>query len=251
MPSKTSTQELSSMSALGVCALPLNPFPQTTSVDTVSHQPPHLLTPRRQPATLHQYHSMSKTRKAQSSPIPHTMNLPPSIDIIHPAAPPPLRVRPIALPALLPGVETVTLNPLLRLEAESAIIDVNFESWMGNPGTHSQTEGLMDEAATLPGLPSLTLISACFPWPITAHAAGTFLVVGDVLHAVRRALALRISEEEVDEWMESQERRSRAGKRKRAYYSGMTRMALLQGASRFCGLSESNMGYDVWQLHFS
>jgi hypothetical protein len=85
------------------------------------------------------------------------------------------------------------------------------------------------------------------------------VVVGDVLRAIHSALCIHVTEEQIDDWIEQHPGRDRIvpvrnmfmtnRKRKKAYYTGMTRLALLNGKTRFAGLSESMMGCDIWVLH--
>ncbi|KAJ7152689.1 hypothetical protein C8R43DRAFT_843348, partial [Mycena crocata] len=113
---------------------------------------------------------------------------------------------------------------------------------------------VLAQPATYPGLPSLTVMCPHLPWLITVHASsGGCVVVGDVLYAIRRALRIRITEDQFDEWRDQEEKRfqviGRGLKRRRAYESGMTRLSFLGGRHKFAGLSESNMGCDVWVLN--
>ncbi|KAJ7659224.1 hypothetical protein DFH06DRAFT_1090018 [Mycena polygramma] len=116
----------------------------------------------------------------------------------------------------------------------------------------------MEEPATSPGLPSLTVVSPCLPWPITVHGSGSCALVGDVIQGIDRALNIDLTEEEVDEWVavHGESHRTfqlknifKTRKRRKTYRNDMTRLALLGGRTRFAGLSESPMGCDVWVLH--
>ncbi|KAJ7151976.1 hypothetical protein C8R46DRAFT_913383, partial [Mycena filopes] len=112
---------------------------------------------------------------------------------------------------------------------------------------------LLAEQATFPALPSLTLVSPYLPWAITAHAESRWVVVGDVLRAIQRALQMRIDEEWQDEMVETRgTRKSEPGDAAstRRREGGTTRMDLLQGKTRFGGLVESRMGCDIWTVSF-
>ncbi|KAJ7830154.1 hypothetical protein B0H14DRAFT_2593511 [Mycena olivaceomarginata] len=63
--------------------------------------------------------------------------------------------------------------------------------------------------ATVPGLPLLSLVSPMLPWAITTYASGESVSVGDVQHAINRALESPMTGEEFDAWIEDQEDRSR------------------------------------------
>ncbi|KAJ7637391.1 hypothetical protein DFH06DRAFT_1002718 [Mycena polygramma] len=109
------------------------------------------------------------------------------------------------------------------------------------------TAGVMMELAVFPALPSLTLLSQSprLPWAITVHASGAAVVVGDVMQAIQRALAIRITKEQLMEY------RGDRGASQKRYRSGMTRVDLLQGRTAFAGLSESTMGCGVWVVNFA
>ncbi|KAJ6468135.1 hypothetical protein C8R47DRAFT_1325868 [Mycena vitilis] len=147
------------------------------------------------------------------------------------------RLKPIGLPPQITGVTAVTLNPALRAGANiNARIGFDFAlsvPWMG-----LDVAGVLAELATFPALPSLTLLSPRLPWAISVHASGAAVVVADVLQAIDRALDIHITKEQLVEYGGAdQEAR---------YRSGMTRLDLLAGRTRFAGLLESAMGCEVW-----
>ncbi|KAJ7637365.1 hypothetical protein DFH06DRAFT_1302769, partial [Mycena polygramma] len=172
----------------------------------------------------------------------HILPYPPSSSR-SPAPPHGPRLRPIALPPQITCVTAVTLNPMLRVGAKfsgGAHIDVDFGFSASDAGTKTEAGTLM-ELAAFPGLPSLTLLPTHLPWAITVHATGSSVVVGDVLQAIKRGLGIHITEEEFMEHggAECIQGASRRGfKRRRLYRSGMTRLGLLAGRTRFAGLSE-------------
>jgi hypothetical protein len=147
---------------------------------------------------------------------------------------------------------------VLRSDAKSvgsALIDVNFMPNFAR--SEALSASMLAKTATFPELPSLTLISS-LPWAITVHASGNCVIVGDIVQAICRALAIRITEDQIEEWMEQRgDECAKTGnglggrglKRKRVY-SEMTRLDLLEGRTRFAGLSESTMGCDIWVLNF-
>ncbi|KAJ7637369.1 hypothetical protein DFH06DRAFT_1219559 [Mycena polygramma] len=194
-------------------------------------------------------------------PAPHETDILPHREstrcrnVIQQPAPPQIpRLKPIALPPQIPGVIAVTLNPVLRLGARfngGSRIDMDFAS---TSDTRIEPAVLM-ELAVFPGLPSLTLLSRYLPWAIPVHASGRFVTVGDVLQATRRSLDMRVTEDQVEEsmgrrirCMDTNGNRARGLKRKNQ--DGMTRLHLLQGRTRFAGLSESTMGCEVWVTNF-
>ncbi|KAJ6571433.1 hypothetical protein B0H19DRAFT_1129974 [Mycena capillaripes] len=183
-------------------------------------------------------------------------------------APPPVpRLQSIALPAQITGITAVTLNPVLRFGAQSSVsaqIDVDFALPEERMKSHA---GVLAEPAMLPGLPSLTLLSSLLPWAITVHASSGYVVVADVLSAIHRELDIRITDQQVSEWMEwrvgegpkqgpnwrkgSREIWHRVASPRSLKYKGAgTRLELLQGRTRFGGLSESVMGCEVWVVNF-
>ncbi|KAJ7488004.1 hypothetical protein FB451DRAFT_1529004 [Mycena latifolia] len=178
-----------------------------------------------------------------------------------PAQPPRLRVQPIAPPAQITGITAVALNPALRADFGAGAprsahlgIGVDFAA-----RTLNNVDGdcrLWAEPATCPGLPALTLTSALLPWVVTAHASGGCVTVGDILQAIHRTLSIRVTEEEFRECMEGPrldymtEQMPQEPVSPKNVSRGMTRLDLLGGRHRFSGLSESEMGYDVWAVSF-
>ncbi|KAJ7917219.1 hypothetical protein B0H13DRAFT_2444144 [Mycena leptocephala] len=181
--------------------------------------------------------------------------------------PPCPRLQPIALPPQITGVTTVTLNPVLRFGAKSAggaRSDVDFALY--KPWTRLDAD-VLAQPAIFPGLPSMTLLSPLLPWAITAHTSSGCVVVEDVLQAIRRELAIPITEDELDEWLRRQgddstkqgdswrkgptetmtgdALRARSLTQKR----GKTRLDFLDGRTRFGGLSEGTMGCDIWVVN--
>ncbi|KAJ7206915.1 hypothetical protein GGX14DRAFT_366818 [Mycena pura] len=173
------------------------------------------------------------------------------------------RVQPIPLPAQVTGVTAVTLHPALRMGAKS-LHTLDFAMPLPVDPKAVRAYG---EPATFPALPSLTMTSPRLPWAMTAHASANAsracVTVGDVVRAIYGALGICVTEGEVEEWMVDHARegpgsfvvdafktRRTGEKRKRAYERGMTRLALLEGRTKFLGLSESAMGCDVCVVDF-
>ncbi|KAJ6518127.1 hypothetical protein C8R47DRAFT_6962 [Mycena vitilis] len=164
-------------------------------------------------------------------------------------------MQPVALPALVPGVVAVMLHPELRV-GDAIQRGIEFGSWVEKA---AGTRPWMEESATSPGLPSLTVVSPCLPWPITVHGSGPCVLVEDIIRGIDRALGIDLTEEEVDEWMALQGESHRtfqmgsifmARKRRKTHRNVMmTRLALLNGRTRFAGLSDSPIGCDVWVMH--
>ncbi|KAJ7115066.1 hypothetical protein C8R43DRAFT_961164 [Mycena crocata] len=158
-------------------------------------------------------------------------------------------IRPVALPAQITRIAAIKLNPVLRFSDKtpgSARLDVDLA------GTLSDVVGLngpvLEEPATYPGLPSLTVLCPHLPWSITVHASGGWVTVGDVIHTILGALRIRVTEDQFDEWVMTEfpcQRVGRGLERRRAYDSGMTRLGFLQGKHVFAGLSDSDMRGEV------
>ncbi|KAJ7021977.1 hypothetical protein C8F04DRAFT_1402633 [Mycena alexandri] len=177
-----------------------------------------------------------------------------------PRVPPCPRPRPIALPAQIPGVIAVTLNPVLRVDGG---IDVDFSA-LDSSTTLKLGVGVLGEPATFPGLPALTLVAPGLPWVITAHASSGWVVVGDVLSAIGQALHMGMDEGDFEEGQEEMAEDRRKGgrgsgettesrrmtKSRKQKTWGETRLRFLGGRTRFGGLVESTMGCDVWVVNF-
>lgn len=145
------------------------------------------------------------------------------------------------------GVTSVTLHPALR--AKSGIV-IDFAS----PRTESNAAWdcihLSWAPATAPALPSLTIESPRLPWAITAHPSGRaarFLTVADVIDAIWDVLRLQVDQAQFDDW-ETMTGRPEKRSGWLTYRRGMTRLDLLEGKTRFVGLSESSTGCDNWVL---
>ncbi|KAJ6476904.1 hypothetical protein C8R45DRAFT_1102200 [Mycena sanguinolenta] len=182
----------------------------------------------------------------------------------------PWRPIPIPLPPQLPGVTSVTLHPALRAYSGTHLeMDFGVASRSPRAGSnaasrwhthHDQYHDLSSAPATSPALPSLTIESPRLPWVITAHASGRvarFLTVADVIAAISDALGLEVDEEGFEDWevMAGSESRGRPNLKScmkkgesLRYRSGMMRLDLLEGKTKFVGLSESAMGCDHWVL---
>jgi hypothetical protein len=68
--------------------------------------------------------------------------------------------------------------------------------------------------------------------------------------AIWDALSLHVDSEQFKDWEITTQRGSYSPKRRKGitYRNGMTRLDLLEGKTRFAGLSESTMGCDIWVL---
>ncbi|KAJ7493647.1 hypothetical protein FB451DRAFT_1215013 [Mycena latifolia] len=164
----------------------------------------------------------------------------------------PHRVRPIALPPQIEGITHVALHPALA--HSRAPLPVDFAS-MPTTESNAAWHPLFAEAATYPGLPSLTVISPRLPWVITAHASGRTLrcvTVADVLGAICEALRLHVDKEPFADWATMTQRGSHCPRRAMeggiTYRHGMTRLDLLEGKTKFAGLVVNAMGCDIWTL---
>ncbi|KAF8872341.1 hypothetical protein BD779DRAFT_1573208 [Infundibulicybe gibba] len=105
----------------------------------------------------------------------------------------------------------------------------------------------MLEAATNPHLKSMTIAASdAIPWPIIVHASSInllFVTVGDVLTAVHDALHTLITEYEYQLVLLPN---MAVGNR---YWNGMMRLSLLGGRHWWAGLSRSQEGPEIWNLH--
>ncbi|KAJ7274819.1 hypothetical protein C8J57DRAFT_1466718 [Mycena rebaudengoi] len=168
------------------------------------------------------------------------------------AQPPQTRMKPIALPPQLAGVSAVKLSPLLRCGAARwGSMPVDF-SWPRSPTAASKPdERALSELATYPGFLTLTVISELLPWPITVRASGIrlrWVTVADVLGAIHEALSIYVDEQQFIDWVSYE---GNEAQRRLRYRRGMTRLDLLGGQTRFAGLSESEMGCDIWVLNLA
>ncbi|KAF7303111.1 hypothetical protein MKEN_01274600 [Mycena kentingensis (nom. inval.)] len=169
-------------------------------------------------------------------------------------APPTLeRVRPIALPSQLPGVDTAILHPLL---ARDTCIRISLAAAVASKRRVSSDMDMDLDAnapATSPGLPSMTVVCKGLPWVITAHAAGSGgVTVREVLDAIRDAFGMDVDQMQFDDWRHDMTKGRQAvdaGFTLAAYRPGMTRADLLAGRTKFAGLvSSADIGGDVWTL---
>ncbi|KAF8872084.1 hypothetical protein BD779DRAFT_1574396 [Infundibulicybe gibba] len=104
----------------------------------------------------------------------------------------------------------------------------------------------MLEAATSPHLRSMTIAASdAIPWPVVVHASinSSFVTVGDVLTAVHNALHTLITEHEYQLALPPN---IIVGN---CYRSGMRRLSLLNGRHWWAGLSKSQEGPEIWDLH--
>ncbi|KAF8173524.1 hypothetical protein K438DRAFT_2023423 [Mycena galopus ATCC 62051] len=139
------------------------------------------------------------------------------------------RLQPVNLPPQITGVIAVALNPVL---CSGVHLNVNFTSIPVLIDAEAQL-------ATFPGLPSITLLCKALPWAIAVHASGPFVVVGDVLEAIRQTLAIPLTEEQVPQQIEETKH---SLKRQRAYESGMARLHLLGGGQDLEGFRRARWG---------
>ncbi|KAK7046513.1 hypothetical protein R3P38DRAFT_2874135 [Favolaschia claudopus] len=178
------------------------------------------------------------------------------------------RRKPIPLPPQVPGVTSVVLHPLL---AQSSCARTRLRIDFASPpppsfpfstnNTPSNAPLTLAEPATFPGLPSLTIECRRLPWVIIAHAGrgGRWVTVADVIEAIWEALSRQVDWGDFADsrvggvWkprtlnsprvIESQTSTSRL-----TWRYGMTRLDLLQGRTKFLGLSESDGGCETWIL---
>ncbi|KAH9923401.1 uncharacterized protein BXZ73DRAFT_50961 [Epithele typhae] len=179
-----------------------------------------------------------------------------------------------------PATHSVALHPLLArapsgtplnwdlaLPAESARPNV--------PGLPSRiTDKVVCEPATHPALPTLAVVCDFLPWTLTItptpHAlwAAPYVTVGDVLHALYRALRLGVSDPELAVLEPGQQdrvrdayvrryRRAPAGEREQEKAKSIKRVDFLRDHRAFLGLAPVPGGLPakglvpgaVWALH--
>ncbi|KAJ7051295.1 hypothetical protein C8F01DRAFT_1174914 [Mycena amicta] len=167
------------------------------------------------------------------------------VNIWTPVCPPRPNRLPIPLPPQLDGVDTVSLNPALR--AGGAASGVDLEALPGEVfHVHNDDEkGRWSEPATVPGLPSLTLLAPGLPWVVVAHASRGEVSVGDVLLALYGSLNMPVDVGELEVGVG--ERLHQQGGKGRG-----KRIAFLEGRTRFAGLRpyQSQEGCDTWVVDF-
>ncbi|KAK6992665.1 hypothetical protein R3P38DRAFT_3430563 [Favolaschia claudopus] len=162
-------------------------------------------------------------------------------------APIPMKPKSVPLPAQVSGVTDVALHPALRLGCRETLVKMDF----GSVDSVVDARAL-EETATFPRLPSLTLISSRLPWVIIVHAWRDWVTVGDVLVTIRRALEIPLTEKDFEEWRKSRKfGQTQMLQRHGLELESMTRMDLLEGRTVFAGLSISAMGCEIWEIHFS
>ncbi|KAK6992651.1 hypothetical protein R3P38DRAFT_3083333 [Favolaschia claudopus] len=185
------------------------------------------------------------------------------------------RRKPVPLPSQVPGVTSVVLHPLLaQSSCTRTRLCIDFASPHPHPpsfpfstnSTPSNAPSTLAEPATFPGLPSLTIECRRLPWVIIAHAGrgGRWVTVADVIEAIWDALGRQVDRGEFADsrvggvwkprtsWMALNSPRVIASQTSRmtAWRYGMTRLDLLQGRTKFGGLSESESGCETWIVEF-
>lgn len=164
----------------------------------------------------------------------------------------------IPLPSQLDdGHEPVILHPMLRYSHIDRLeLDLlNPEECVMRLTTRGH--GLL-EPATIPALPSLSLLIPSFPWPITAHASSAWrgvpaVTVLDILSALDCTLRMTAAEDVVrggliasGHWEQnSQSPRLDARMEPRV----LQRLEYLRGRRKFVGLTNSNAGGDLVVVH--
>lgn len=127
---------------------------------------------------------------------------------------------------------------------------------------HSFVNMVRNESATLPPVPSLSLVSPLLPWEISISSSVLpFVTVSDVLGGFYRALRLRVSKEEYQrESLEKQnaislayrQRHSRAPdarSREREKQAGVRRVDFLMGSHLLKGICKTKRP-NVWNVMF-
>ncbi|KAJ7773868.1 hypothetical protein B0H16DRAFT_1510268 [Mycena metata] len=191
-------------------------------------------------------HAVPIPHQRQYTRIPRLDPIPVATQPHHPQS----RIKPIPLPPQITGVTTVILHPALAKPGTPIAVDLaSLPSAALNAAWHQQP-------ATHPPLPSLTIISPCLPWAITAHASGRMvrcLSVADVFAAIWETLCFQVDEQGFRDWRIMTQGGCHSPRRRRrrdriTYREGMSRMELLGERTTFSGLSASDMGCDTWVL---
>ncbi|KAF8869669.1 hypothetical protein BD779DRAFT_1584580 [Infundibulicybe gibba] len=156
--------------------------------------------------------------------------------------------RYIPLPPTVDG--HVELNPLL-LSRNEVLIRYSLAAPPTAASAFGNNDRWMLEPATRPNLRSMTITTSdLIPWPIIIHASNInpFVVtVGDVLAAVHGALHTLITEREYRLALLPNTAATRVVRNH--YRNGMRRLDLLNERCWWAGLSESQEGPEIWNLH--
>ncbi|KAF8872344.1 hypothetical protein BD779DRAFT_1573225 [Infundibulicybe gibba] len=144
----------------------------------------------------------------------------------------------IPLPPTVPGTHEALIRYNLGAPPTTASVFGNNGRWMS-------------QAATRPNLRTMTIdASDLIPWPIVVHASDinpSVVTVSDVLAAVYDALHTLVTEYEYRLVLLPNMAATRAvGNR---YWNEMRRLDLLNGRHWWAGLSESQEGPEIWNLH--
>ncbi len=112
-------------------------------------------------------------------------------------------------------------------------------------------ESTLNQPATKPMLPSITLIIPFVPWPIIAHASTTWrgdpaVTVSDILIALYRGIRLPASEDVIRDGLMGQTRRTNC---RCSTTRTILRLEYLGGRRKFVGLSHSVVGGDTMNVH--
>ncbi|KAF8873351.1 hypothetical protein BD779DRAFT_1570249 [Infundibulicybe gibba] len=109
----------------------------------------------------------------------------------------------------------------------------------------------MLEAATRPTMRSMTIAASdAIPWPIIVHASSvnpSVVTVGDVLTAVHNALHTLVTEREYQLVLLPNILGTRV--MRNHYWNGMRRLDILDNRHWWAGLSKSQEGPEIWNLH--
>ncbi|KAF9257264.1 hypothetical protein L218DRAFT_1080990 [Marasmius fiardii PR-910] len=134
--------------------------------------------------------------------------------------PPPLKRREcIPLPSQCDSTMAVVIHPLLSCAKRAGIERDLTELYEGIEKVVEDRWHPLEELASYPALPSMTVMHRWLPRPITIHASGMDsrgVTVADVLITISKEVVIGIS--------------------------------YLQGKRNFIGLQSSEIGGDVWEL---
>ena len=164
----------------------------------------------------------------------------------------------------LPSVPAA-IHPLLAVSnSPSLIYDMSRHISSLRPSNPSLSPHLLDEPATLPRMPSLTIICPHLPWRINlkARQQNGYITVADVMDGLYHALRLSSTEAEFrsllsydlkqnvsEAYRQRYRRASHVMEYKHEKAQGLRRVDFLRGKNTFMGLSSTGGG--VWRLNVS
>ncbi|KAL4266558.1 protein of unknown function DUF6699 [Pleurotus pulmonarius] len=161
---------------------------------------------------------------------------------------------------------TVQIHPALGYTTTPHLnYDVSCHPSTISPAHPSLSPTILNEAATLPPLPSITLVSQYLPWKLEIKPAnGNFVTVSDVINGMYRALRLTVSKAEysalpsvsaqqrvTDAYSHRCARILDSSAKQMEMQKGLKRIDFFVDKNRFMGLSSTPHGPHVWSINVS